>query len=119
MTKSNRENICASPELDIVRKNNFQKNLEMQWELPKGDLYLIRRNKNNGLFYSMIQRENEMTICCHGTKSMNIIRQYFLEVKQSQIDTMNGMGVDEPTLKFWKEYRQRMIQKRNVSHSLK
>ena len=78
-----------------------------RWPLPKGDIYIVRRG-HDYKYYSIVQREKESTIACHGTNYWSCIKDYYSEIFLAQQDVMNGTSVSVPVLRYWQTYRGRM-----------
>lgn len=75
--------------------------------LPKGDTYLVMKGTTYK-FYSVVRREEETTICCHGTNSWKTIYQYYHDVHLCQKEIMEGKGITAEQHVYWKAYFTRM-----------
>ena len=86
------------------------KKLVEQWSLPKGDIYEIWQSTSCGAssFYSYVKREQESTLCCHGTNSMATIKQYYLDVKSAQQDIMEDRK-NARIHTYWMNYKKRRL----------
>ena len=87
-----------------------KKKLVDEWELPKGDVYEIWQAADSGTlaFHSYVRREHETTLCCHGTNSMNTIKQYYMDVKLAQQDIMNDKS-NAKLHAYWLAYKKRRL----------
>tara|TARA_B100001559_G_C16300139_1_gene529225 strand:- start:371 stop:784 length:414 start_codon:yes stop_codon:yes gene_type:complete len=87
-----------------------QQKLVEEWSLPKGDVYEVWQTTGTGAlsFHSMVRREKETTLCCHGTNSMMTIRQYYMDVKLAQQDIMDDTKNAQQHA-YWISYKKRRL----------
>lgn len=89
---------------------------QFEWVLPKGDMYEVwKKTEGRFVYYSCVRREEETTMCCHGTNSMNTITEYYYYIHQCQKDIMNDITNSELHT-YWKNYRERQLLRLKASN---